>query len=192
MQFLTPEETMERFGPAGYSLNMDEAWYRQALVPPAAMAARQNRLGCGTPSSQIYVNAFSLALLAWFKGNGRRFLWIDHWEYDLTSLGDVVLAARAGLGEHRSPTDAPGHLFDALDFHDIGDLQVSDQARYAATIAGLTSLVHLARWDAWLIAEGDGKRIEFWEGNVFFHAADSKDIAAAKAIVKQHKCGKVR
>jgi hypothetical protein len=44
--------------------------------------------------------------------------------------------------------------------------------------------------DGWLIAEGSIDRIEFWEGNIFFHSKDAKQIERANALLDSFGCSR--
>jgi hypothetical protein len=37
--------------------------------------------------------------------------------------------------------------------------------------------------DGWLVAPGAVDRVEFWEGNIFFHSADTERLAAASELL---------
>jgi hypothetical protein len=102
------------------------------------------------------------------------------------------MTARAGLGEVRSISDAPGHLFDAFAYHERDQLRISDeQGRQVGLLVGLITLLVLSAWDGWLVSDDTTQRIEFWEGNVFFHDAEGSRLNDAKLLMTQYECSQV-
>ncbi|MCW5749247.1 MAG: hypothetical protein KIT36_23860, partial [Alphaproteobacteria bacterium] len=93
-------------------------------------------------------------------------LWIDYWNNDFPSAYALFVAARVGLGETRSLSEAPGHYFDPHPYGERDQTRISqEQARETGILVGLTSLLMINGWDGWLVAADSSDRIEFWEGN---------------------------
>jgi hypothetical protein len=155
------------------------------LILDRGIAARQIRIG-GRPTPSVSRLAyFAEALNRWLPTSRARLLWVDHWD----SLYEFFVAARRGLGEIRSLSEAPGHYFDPFPYHERDQLKIPpEQARQIGILIGLMSIVMVGGWDGWLVAEGSSDRIEFWEGNFFFHSNDSSRLADAKALMIEFDC----
>ncbi len=151
---------------------------------------RQARIGGSGPGPQFNINAFSHAVFDWLGGEMSYLLWISHWANDVLSFYQVFEAARKGLGAADELAKTPGHLFDPAPTWDLDEAYSSaEQRANINTACGLISLLQLATWDGWLLAENRPDRIEFWEGNVFFYSADPARLNTAKSILAAFKCG---
>lgn len=129
------------------------------------------------------------ALNRWLPNNQRRLLWIDHWTGEVPSTHALFIAARTGFGESRSISDAPGHLFKEYPYHEEDQLRISGgQAAETGVLIGLTTLLMMNNWDGWLIADGSSDRIEFWEGNFFFHSSEDRKLKDGDELMKQFGC----
>ena len=193
MQFLTPEETIAKLGPSGFSINDENGWYRRHLMLDPRGCAGQKRLGCRGPGAEFNTNVFARALIAWLNGNAPRLLWIDRWDRPFLGFTELFLAARLGLGEARDLTVAPGHYVEAGPYQEWDHTQISPaQLSDINIMCSLISLVHLGGWDGWLVAEGGTDRIEFWECYVYFHSSDPVRLADAEAIMTDYRCERVK
>ncbi len=191
IQFLTAQETIERFGGNGFYFDISEEWYRIALGLDHPQVDMQRRVG-GRPTEKTRTLVWlAHQLINWLPGSSSRLLWVSHWENHFLDFGDVMLATRRGLGEARSPSETPGHYFEALPFDELDCLALSsEQTAEINQLCGLISLMMLAGWDGWLIS-GDGiDRVEFFEGNIFFHSADPKRLKAAERLMKDANCSR--
>lgn len=189
MQCLTQKELLDLYGPTGFSVVSNHAWHRNTLTLESKMAAQQKRIG-GRPA--VYVDQlaqFAEALNRWHPTNRQRLLWVDHWADDFPSTHALFLAPRAGLGETRSLSDAPGHRFDSFPYGERDQLKISpEQGRQTGLLIGLTSLMMMNGWDGWLLADGSADRIEFWEGNLFFHSVDKARLVEAELLTDEFNC----
>jgi hypothetical protein len=89
----------------------------------------------------------------------------------------------------RSLSEAPGHYFDPYPYNERDQAKISpEQARQTGILIGLMSLLMIGGWDAWLVAEGSSDRIEFWEGNIFFHSSEAARTADAESLMDQFNC----
>jgi hypothetical protein len=190
MRCLTPAETVEALGGAGFSSpHAAKDAYRIDLLLDGRLANQQTRLGARPTPHIDRLAYFTDALNRWHASNTRRLLWVTHWDSVYPGAYETFVGARRGLGETRSLAEAPGHCFDAHAYDNQDPLtRSSDQEREASLLAGLTSLVMINGWDAWLIAEGSVDRIEFWEGNLFFHSATPSRIAEAERLLEDFDC----
>jgi hypothetical protein len=189
MRCLTPIELVELFGPIGFSVVSNPHLHRTALRLAKDIAARQNRVG-GRPTPDLNrLTRFTEALNRWHPTNRHRLLWVDHWADYFPSTYALFMAARTGLSESRSLSEAPGHYFDPFPYDERDQLRIStEQGHQTGILIGLMSLLMMNGWDGWLVAEGSVDRIEFWEGNVFFHSDDKERLMSAKALMHQFEC----
>jgi hypothetical protein len=76
-----------------------------------------------------------------------------------------------------------------MDYHERDQTKIGPaQARETGILAGLTSMVMIGGWDAWLIADGGSDRIEFWEGNMFFHSSRPARLTEAEVLMREFDC----
>ena len=113
MQCITPHQVADLLGSAGFSVVSNLQLHRTALRLEPKLASQQMRIG-GRPTPQVnrFVE-FVETLNRWLPTNQRRLLWVDHWSDAFPSVCELFIAAREGLGETRSISDAPGHYFEA-------------------------------------------------------------------------------
>lgn len=189
MRCLTPREAVDLFGRIGFSITSNPDLDRTALVLKPEIASRQNRVG-GRPAPHVGRLAyFAEALNRWHPPNVHRLLWVDHWDNDFPSTYDLFVAARAGLGEARSLSEAPGHYFDPHPYDERYQSEISpEQACETGLLVGFMSLTMVNGWDGWLIADGSADRIEFWEGNLFFYSSERSRLADASALMEEFGC----
>jgi hypothetical protein len=89
----------------------------------------------------------------------------------------------------RNLEEAPGHLFDAHPYDELDCTEITTEQRTdAGILIGLMSLIVIERADGWLIASGAQERIEFWEGNVFFHSENADKLDSARTLLKNFAC----
>jgi hypothetical protein len=189
MRCLAPKEAEDLFGPSGFRVSSEHEWYRIALVLDRDIATRQIRIG-GRPTPNVSRLAyFAEALNRWLPTSRARLLWVDHWNSSFPSPYEFFVAARVGLGEMRSLSEAPGHYFDPYPYDERDQLKIPPkQARQTGILIGLMAVIMVGGWDGWLVAEGSSDQIEFWEGNVFFHSNDSSRLADAKTLMMEFDC----
>ncbi len=187
MRCLTPPETLEIFAITGFVVV--EGFYRVELALDQDLARRQSRLGCRPPADILHVSRFLAAVNRWLPNQRRRLLWLSHEQADYPGAMPALALIRASLGEAREVRAAPGHLFDALDYAEEDQTEVSaDLARQTGVLAGMMMLILSEACDGWLLAEGCNDRIEFWEGNLFFHSADTARMEEADAMIRTYDC----
>jgi hypothetical protein len=128
----------------------------------------------------------------WLPSNSQRLLWVDEWERGVYGHEHaIVVAARLGLGEPRSLEEAPGHLFDRWDWAEEDPSEIpADMGGALGLLTGLTSLLMVTGSDGWLISDESTDRIEFWEGNLFFHSRDRTQLGRADAIIDEFGCSR--
>jgi len=189
VQCITPQELDRLFGSSGFAVRANLSLRRMTLDLKSELAAQQKRIG-GHPALPLdRISNFTEALNRWLPTDGARLLWVDHWDDSFPSAYAVFMAARAGFGETRSLSEAPGHYFEKFPYHERDQLLISDrQARQTGILIGLLSLLMIEGWDGWLVASDVADRIEFWEGNVFFHSSDKMRLAMAKDLLHQFGC----
>lgn len=189
MRCLSPEEAASLFGSVGFHISVDRKWHCVALVADSSLARRQARVGARPAADVTRLAHFSEALNRWLPSNRHRLLWIDHWSFDFPSIHETFIAVRAGLGEVRSLSEAPGHFFDPYPWDERDQTAISrEQDRETSLLVGLISLVMIDGWDAWLVADGTVERIEFWEGNIFMHSNEPSRMAEAEALFSEFGC----
>lgn len=175
-----------KFGSLGFSVLVAEEWRRRALVLDSKVAARQHRVGMRHEVGRGGLDDFAERLNRWLPSGCGRLLWIDDWNDLYPNIQAVFSAARAGLGEKRSVSEAPGHYFDAHPYDNADQTEISpDHLKEIGLIVGFVVLIMIAEWDGWLIAEHSADRVEFWEGNVFLHSSDARKIESAKALMAE-------
>jgi hypothetical protein len=192
MRCLSPSEAEEIFGRLGFSVSLKHA-YRKALILADPVDGRQTRIAAEQPSDIGRVEFFVRALNRWLPTNCSRLLWVDHW--DTGSFGGqenaIVSAAWRGLGETRSPEDAPGLYLDPQDWDQEDQTEIpASQAEALGILTGVVTTLMITRSDGWLVSEGGTDRIEFWEGHFFFHSADRKQLDRANEIVNEFGCAR--
>lgn len=189
MRCVSPTEAMHLFGKSGYRVNADQAWYRLALVLEPAIAAKQTRIG-GRPTPNVErLPYFAEAVNRWHPTRKHRLLWIDHFEESFPSVRHLFIAARAGLGDTRSLSEAPGHCFEPFDYDERDQTRIEPlQAGETSILVGLMSLLMAGGWDGWLVADGCHDRIEFWEGNIFFHSTEASRLRDAETLMNEFDC----
>jgi hypothetical protein len=188
MRCITPKEAEDLIGRAGFKVSFEHEWYRIALILEPKAAARQIRVG-GRPSQVSRLAYFAEALNRWLPPNRHRLLWVNQWDSFFPSTYEFFLAARVGLGETSSLSEAPGHYFDPYPYDERDQTEIlPEQAREIGILIGLMSLVMIDGWDGWLVAEGGSDRIEFWEGNIFFYSDVRSRIAVATSLMDQFDC----
>jgi hypothetical protein len=189
MKFLTPDQTLEIFKDSGFMVSTEEAWYRIELGLSHEIAKGQKSVSYSSPPSSINSVAFAQALNTWFGLNTSRLLWVSHWSSDFPSLGNIFLLTRQALGENRSLSEVPGHLFPPLRY---GDEDISalpaNESQEISLLSSMVALVILSDWDGWLVSQGSTNRIEFLEGNILFHSNDSKMLRKAEEIMDTYRC----
>jgi len=100
------------------------------------------------------------------------------------------MAARAGLGETRSISEAPGHYFDSYFWSERDQTTISaEQARETGLLVGLMCLLMVDSWDGWLVADSS-ERVEFWEGNLFLYSGDKAKLADADLLLNEFDCSR--
>ena len=191
MQFLSARQAVDQYGHLIADIDATNEWYRTQLVFSPEAIGRQHRVGGGSPSGMSYA-AFSHALLDWLGGEGARLLWVSHFEDGVGGYYELFEAARKGLGATGALSGQPGLAFRPAPYHEFGVPALSAEDRAYINIAcGLISLVHLGAWDGWLIARHCSDRIEFWEGNVFFHSSQGDRLESGEDILRRFKCGQI-
>ena len=161
---------------------------RNSLVLRSDIASSQTRVETSPPVASR-LSDFAAALIRWHINDRERLVWVDSWN-DLTpSPYAFVMAARNGLGESRSLSDAPGHYFDAYPYHEQDQLAISTpHAKELSLMVGFVAAMIINEWDGWLVAIDSTDRIEFWEGNILFYSSDREQLAAARSMLDQFGC----
>jgi hypothetical protein len=191
MRCLAPAEAEAIFGRDGFNVSLDHAWYRTALRLGPNRAANEDRVAGRPTVDPSRLAPFALEVNAWLPTARSRLLWIDHWNSDYPGVDQLVVAARAGLGETRSMSEAPGHLFDPYAYDERDQLKISlDQVRDISILVSLMSLIMIGGWDAWLVAGESTDRVEFWEGNIFFYSSDPATLSGAEALLTRFDCSR--
>jgi len=190
MRCLSPAEASAIFGPSGFTVMSDDG-YRSALALEPKLASRQVRVAAEQPEDFGRVAAFVRAVNRWLPSHRPRLLWVDHW--DTGQFGGfetaMVSAAWRGLGEQRSLVEAPGLYLGGQDWDEQDQTQVTAaQAESLGLLVGVVAMMMITGSDGWLISEGGVDRVEFWEGNFFFHSGDAGQIARANEIVDEFRC----
>ena len=191
MRCLSPLEAETIFGRDGFSIDLTNRWYRSALTLAATKARRQVRVAARQPPDIAVTSHFIRSLNRWLPSNRARLLWVDHWETGLFGGAEnsIVSAAWRGLGEARTLHDAPGLYLDEQDWNEQDQTEIRpSQAEALGLLTGVAAIVMMTGSDGWLISAGSADRIEFWEGNFFFHSADATQIERANAIVDAFAC----
>jgi hypothetical protein len=189
MHCLTPNEAKDVLESAGFRVSSADDRHRMELAPEPTVVAGQIRIGARPTPHVDRLCYFAEGRNRWLPSNRHRLLWVDNWTSDFPSAFEFFIAARIGLGETRSLFDAPGHYFDPYPYGELNQTQISpEQARQTGILIGLMSLIMINGWDAWLIAAGSSERIEFWEGNIFFHSHEPSRVAEATVLLDQFDC----
>ncbi len=182
MKCLTPGEVIDLLGPVGFDVELSS--FSEALRLDDSVAKFQRRVGAAPP--ELYQIRWMLTQAnAWLPNAAGRVLWIDRFELNVRGDDAFILAIRRAFGELRSLEAAPGQYFAPQAWQDH-DQENMGEAHGAALslIVGMATLLLMCGAYGWLVAEGAAERIEFWEGNIFFHTADPALLEEAKAILK--------
>jgi hypothetical protein len=184
MRCLAPEDVPALLGPAGFAVSLDHRWYRTALTLDAKVAGRQARVGASPPDDLRGLQVFLEGVNRWLPSKTARVLWIDHFESSVLGDDAFLLAMRRGFGEQRTLAEAPGHYVDPQPWHEQDQLLVKpDHAGALSLLVGIAAVLLITGSDGWLVAPGVTDRIEFWEGNIFFHSAGSRRIDEATKLL---------
>jgi hypothetical protein len=93
------------------------------------------------------------------------------------------------LGESGPLLEAPGHYFEAHDYDNQDQTDISrEQHRDVSLLVGLMSLVMINNWGGWLLAEASTDRVEFWEGNLLLCSDDKLRLAEGRTMMKGFDC----
>jgi hypothetical protein len=191
MRCITPAEADYIFGSTGFSVSLDHAWYRRTLVLKEEETRGQSRIGGRPTVDPTQLAFFASEVNSWLPSDRCRLLWVDHWNSDYPSVDQMVVAARLGLGESRSLSEAPGHLFDPFPYHERDQTEMSaGHAKEISILVGLMSFLMIGGWDGWLVTNGSANRVEFWEGNIFFYTKDSSELSSAERLLTQFGCSR--
>jgi hypothetical protein len=191
MRCQSPTDVDRAFGSLGFSVDLENQWYRSALVLDAAQSAKQTRLAAAQPTNFSRLDDFIRTANRWLPTNQERLLWIDHWETGLRGGHENAMAAMVwkALGETRSLVEAPGLLLTAQNWDEQDQVEIAPaQAEALAILVGLTTTIMSTSSDGWLISQGSLDRIEFWEGNVFFHSQEQSQLKRANEILDDFGC----
>lgn len=189
MRCLSPKEAVELLGRNGFSVVAHAELGRTALVLDPTIASQQTRVGGRPPPNVRHLPYFAEAMNRWHSPDMDRLLWVDHWNNDFPNTYETFIAARVGLGESRSLSDAPGHHFDPQAYHERDQTKITpEQARQIGILIGFMSLMMINGWDGWLVADGSSDRIEFWEGNIFFYSNEKSRVTIANSLMDQFDC----
>lgn len=190
MRCLSPEQTKEIFGGAGFGVSLEHTDYRRELVLDLPNGERQYRIAANLPPHASGLTPFLAAANRWLPTDRARLLWIGHWcSIPADDPAPLVEAARRSLGELRSLEEAPGHLFGAHPYDQAIETRISaDHSNDLGLLVGLTILLVLSGSDGWLIAQGSQDRIEFWESHIFFHSTDEARMAEACDLLTTFGC----
>ncbi len=171
MRCISAAEADSLLSPQGFSVSLEHEWYRSALILDQAHTCTQHRIAAEPPSSFGQISSFVRSLNQWLPPNQKRVFWADRWETGFFGGHENSLAALAwrGLGDGRTLQEAPGLLFDAEDWSEEDQLQITaTHAEASGLIVGLVTLLMMTLSDGWLISTNTTDRVEFWEGNFFF------------------------
>jgi len=186
MRCLSVTEAADLLGGLGFSILSQSG--RNSLRLRSGIVSAQARTQ-GSPPIACWLSDFAAALIRWHTNDGARLLWIDHWGDLIQSAQAFVMAARVGLGETRSLSEAPGHYFDPHPYNKRYPPDVSAaHAQELSVMIGFIVAMIVNQWDGWLIDTNSTERIEFWEGNVLFYSADKKHLAASQSILDGFGC----
>ena len=184
MRCLSPEDVPGLLGAAGFDVSLDQQWYRVALTLDAKIAGAQARVGASPPDDPRRLRSFLEATNRWLPSGTGRVLWIDHFETAIRGDDRFLLAMRRGFGDERELADAPGHCFDRQLWHEEDQLLVTEEhAAALSVLVGIATVLLTTGSDGWLVAHGAADRIEFWEGNIFFHSAETHRLAEATELL---------
>lgn len=185
MKCLTPDDVPDLLGPAGFAVDLSQKCYRTALWLESEIAQRQRRVGASPPDDLRGLRWFLEEANRWLPSAGGRVLWIDHFETDVGGGDEFLLAMRRGFGELRGLADVPGHYVPPQLWQEQDQLLVTrEHAAALSLLVGMATILLVTGSDGWLVGEGVADRIEFWEGNVFFHSADGDRLDDAMELLK--------
>ncbi len=94
------------------------------------------------------------------------------------------MALRQGFGEQRALAAVPGHYVGRqLWCEEDQQLVTADHAAALSMLVGISTVLLTTGSDGWLVADSGADRVEFWEGNIFFHSADSRRLDKATKLL---------
>ncbi len=187
---LSPTEVEAAFVKPKFSVSLEQRWYRSALWLDPIHADMQTRIAAKQPDSLSEIPCFVTRLNRWLPTRRARLLWVDHWE-TLTFCGadSLIAATWRGLGEARPFKEAPGLYLDPQNWDE--EIQTAISAPHASALGALVGVIALMMMtysDGWLIADDGADRVEFWEGNFFFHSDDAAQLERAEAMIDAFGC----
>ncbi|MDB5497169.1 MAG: hypothetical protein JWP28_1200 [Phenylobacterium sp.] len=191
MRCLAPSEAETIFGSQGFSISLENQWYRSALVLARTKARRQARVAAQQLSDIGRTEHFVRTLNRWLPSNRARLLWVDHWQTGLYGGFEnaIVAAAWRGLGEARPLNEAPGLYFDGHHWDEQDQIEIlPSHAEALGVLTGVVAMLMITGSDGWLISADSVDRIEFWEGHFFFHSASREQLKRANDIVDEFGC----
>lgn len=189
MKFLTSQDALDMLGRESFGVVANTELARNALVLAPAIAATQRRIGGRPPPKVRQLPYFAEAMNRWHSSDTARVLWVDHCTNDFPSMHEAFVSMRAGLGENRSLSAAPGLYFGPHAYHERDQTLISpEQARTTGLLIGLMSIIMIEGWDGWLVTQGSTDRIEFWEGNIFFYSSDNSRLSLASSLLQDFDC----
>jgi len=169
----------------------DSKRYPAALSLVPEVARRQRRVGAAPPGHLGGLRWLIEEANGWLPSACGRVLWITGFEQAVAGAEEFLMAIRRGFSEQRGPEEAPGHYFCPQPWQERDQLLVSrEHAAALSVLVGLAVTVLMTGSYGWLVAEDAAERIEFWEGNIFFHSADAGRLKAAKVLLED--CPPVR
>jgi len=190
VEFYSPSDFLKEFRDTGIVINTDFPEYRIGLKFIENYYAKQNRIGFEYVENKLSLSYLAKKLISWLPSCKNRLLWIEHWNFDNFSLGELAFLARKGMGETRSFSEVPGHFFRDMPFKEIDACELDEvQKSNLSFLAGLISIMILESWDGWLIASDAQDRIEFWEGNVYFYSNNPEQISNSKSLIGEFGFG---
>ncbi len=108
---------------------------------------------------------------------------MNHWSRLYPTLHPAICAVRAGEGDARSISEAPGFYFGKYNYSEEDQPSIQqDHAKEVGLLIGLVSWIIIERWSVVLLSGGSGDWVEFWEGNIAFRSMDQDNISRAREI----------
>jgi hypothetical protein len=186
MRCLSVVEAATALATTGFNVTSNAG--RNSLGLRSDIASPQTRVEASPPIANR-LSDFAAALIQWHTSDRERLVWMESWNDLPPSQYAFVIAARNGLGESRSLSEAPGHYFDAHPYREQDQLAISPQhAKELSHMVGFVAAMVINEWDGWLVAVDSSDRIEFWEGNVLFYSSDHAQLASARSMIGLFGC----
>lgn len=132
---------------------------------------RPKNLMTTMPKSTLKLMGFSAQLAKWSSCNVSRMLWLSNWETHPPYKFSFFKQIRLGLGESRTPIEAPGHFFE------------NSSEEEEATIIGLMFVIMAFNWECYVVSGANGDYVYLGDQFIVFSSADDDKLKETSKLI---------